>query len=79
MSPSQRNRLHEIKVDLIVLNDMGKIDLTPVSMNYVQNWIDTIIENDDGINAWRFIGQWNTKAAIEAISEVLKSTTIIIK
>ena len=79
MSPSQSVKLHDIKIDIVELQDRGILKLTTESELYVLDWIDKVLENDDGPSAWKFIGEWNTKTAIEAITTILKARQLIIK
>lgn len=59
MTGAQRGRLHEIAADLILENDKGRLDITPATMDYLQKWIQAILDNDDGLTAYWMINEWH--------------------
>lgn len=78
ISPAQRVKIYSIKDDLFVLADMEKIDITDSTMEFIQHYLQEVLNHDDGQTVFSLIGLWNNKSTVEFINFIMKKHNIII-
>lgn len=78
MTGAQRGRIYDIKDDLFCLADMNKIDITDATMDFIQTYLQKVLDEDDGMTAFQLIGLWHEKSAVEFINFIMKKHQVIV-